>query len=311
MDITELYRQFGIAYAEYGSGDRHATQGWVNCRCPFCAGSAGMHLGYKLDKAYWRCWRCGYHPPIETIVALCRVTTGQARELNWQLWQAVGRAPRRREVGSSKHIRIEKYRRPSDVWRLRPSHARYLASRNFDPEQIASQWFVASTGPAATLGHVDYSNRLFIPILWDDREVSFQTRDTTGKAKVKYKACLPVFEAVHHKHIIYGRPDLWTPTGIAVEGVTDAWRLGPQAFAVFGIEYVTQQVNLIRGLFDRVMVVFDAERQAQKRAKTLAGRLMGAGVDAEVYRLAPGQDPGGMADDDARHLVAEVQRWAS
>ena len=161
------------------------------------------------------------------------------------------------------------------------------------------------------LGHSDYANRLFIPILWDDREVSFQTRDMTGKARVKYKACLPAFEAVHHKHIVYGRPDRWTKTGIAVEGVTDAWRLGPQAFAVFGIEYKAEQVNLIRRLFDRVVIVFDSEPQAQRQARKLALSLAAAGTETQVLTLGPGLDPGAMAADDAAALLREVGRWST
>jgi hypothetical protein len=307
MNIIDVYRQYGIRYVEHGSGDRHSTRDNVNCRCPFCSGSPGNHLGYHLTKGVFYCWRCGYHPRVETLAALCHVTDRVARDLAYQLWQGKGSA--RRADTASKHIRIEKYRRPSDVWRLRPSHRRYLVTRGFDPDEIAANWFVASTGPVATLARIDYSHRLFIPILWDDREVSFQTRDVTDKSERKYMACPPAYEAVHHKSILYGRPDCWSRTGIAVEGVTDAWRLGTSAFATFGTGYKEEQVSLIRKLFDRVVIVFDGEREAQKQAQRLRGSLCAADLQCEVYKLGRGQDPGSLSPDDAAHLVAEIRRW--
>ena len=302
MDIFDLYRQYGVRHAT--SGDRHTTPGWVNTGCPFCTGSPGLHLGFNLQNRFFRCWRCGWHSVVDTLVALCKISDQQARELSYQLRDG---PPGTYVRKSSDHlIRITRYKRPSDIGRLRPSHKRYLEGRGFDPDKVETEWHLASTGPAAYLDGIDYRNRIFIPIVWNEREVSFQTRDVSGKSDIKYKTCPMAREAVHHKHIVYGQPECWRKTGIAVEGVTDCWRLGTSAFAVFGIQYKIQQVNLIRKHFDRVMVVFDGDRDAQNQARKLVAQLNAVGVDSELFRLGKGIDPGSMSDDDARHLVRDL-----
>ena len=86
---------------------------------------------------------------------------------------------------------------------------------------------------------------------------------------------------------------------------------GWQAFAVFGIEYKAEQVNLICRLFDRVVIVFDSEPQAQRQARKLASGLAAAGTETQVLTLGPGLDPGAMAADDAAALLREVGRWST
>lgn len=305
MDILEIYRRHGVHYQT--EGDRHTTRGWVNCRCPFCTGSPGLHLGFNLQHKFFRCWRCGWHSTVDTLIELCRVSSEQARQLYYELGASGGPFVPRVDK-TSRLINLSRYKRPTDVGPLRPSHKRYLAGRGFDPEKIEAEWHVCSTGPLAYLDNIDYRYRLFIPIVWNDREVSFQCRDVTGKSDIKYRACPLDREAMHHKNILYGRPDCWgSRVGIAVEGVTDVWRLGAQAFAVLGIEYKIEQVVLIKKFFDRIAIVFDGDRQAQRQARELSSRLDAMGVDTFIYKLDKGVDPGSMSDDDAKHLVKTLQ----
>ncbi|MBU6430096.1 MAG: hypothetical protein KGR26_13860, partial [Cyanobacteria bacterium REEB65] len=67
----------------------------------------------------------------------------------------------------------------------------------------------------------------------------------------------------------------------------------------------------MRRHFDRVAVVFDSEHFAQRQARRLAHQLHGMGLATTVIRIDDGADPGGMSDDDAVHLVADVRRWGS
>ncbi len=305
MDILDIYRQHSIHFAT--EGDRHTSRGWVNVHCPFCTGSPGLHLGFNLEKKFWVCWRCGWHNPIEALTTLCQINEREARRLYYDELKAASgaAAPIARERQSP--VRLSLYKRPSDVAPLRAPHKRYLAGRDFDPDEIAAEWGVVSTGPVSSLDHIDYRHRILVPIMWDGREVSFQCRDVTGKSDVKYKACPPDREMVHHKHILYGRQDQWTRAGIAVEGVTDVWRLGPHAFALFGIQFKTEQVMVIAKHFDRVGVVFDGgDRAAQKQARKLCAQLDAVGVDAFVTKLGDGVDPGSLSDDDAAHLVRQI-----
>jgi hypothetical protein len=128
----------------------------------------------------------------------------------------------------------------------------------------------------------------------------------TGKSDRKYLACPTDREVKHHKHILYGRQECWKGTGIIVEGVTDVWRLGPTACAVYGIQYRQEQVLEIAKRFKRVAIVFDAESQAQAQARKLAVELRPAlGTEPVVVNLGSA-DPGSMSQDDADHLVREL-----
>ncbi|MFZ2799119.1 MAG: hypothetical protein WAZ30_02760, partial [Syntrophorhabdus sp.] len=78
MDIERLYRDFGVDYAS--EGHRHARPGWINASCPFCTGNPGYHLGFDLDGNYYYCWRCGWHPIIQTISKLTNISEPEVRK---------------------------------------------------------------------------------------------------------------------------------------------------------------------------------------------------------------------------------------
>jgi hypothetical protein len=298
--IVEVYREYGVAHEV-------TPRGWVNCACPHCQ-DHGMRLGF--NSGYF-CWKCGSHPIVPTLVELLGVAEAVARDISRSLRGApdpVARQQRDQEIQA--RVSISRYRRPDDVGPLRPSHRSYLAGRGFDPDRIAAEWGVESTGPVSRLDGIDYRHRILIPVRWGGREVSFQCRDVTGRDPQRYRACPVEREVVHHKYLLYGDERGWSGrTGIAVEGATDCWRLGKLSFAVFGIQYRVEQVREIVRRFDRVAVVFDSGRQAQHQARALAARLAGAGVHTTLIGLGEGEDPGSMGEDAARELVAGVAAW--
>lgn len=312
--LAEIYADYGVPYrVDEGRG------GWISTHCPHCRGSADFHLGYSLEHRVFTCWRCGGHPGIETLAALCHVSKSDAADL-WRsirsTWSATGtsslRAARDREAQAK--VSISRYRRPSDVGPMRERHRRYLEGRGFDPDLIEREWGVLGTGPASYLDDgngkdVDYRNRLLVPVVWGGAEVSFQARDVTGRSEIKYVSCPPAREARHHKDLLYGRQERWGRTGIIVEGVTDCWRLGPLAAATFGTSYKPEQVVEIARHFDRVALVFDPEPAAQARARRLAATLrIRLGSEPVVVGDLGADDPGSMSQDDADHLVRELTR---
>jgi hypothetical protein len=311
VNILEIFRTYNVPYVT--QGDPHVTSGWAGMSCPWCTGKPGNYLGVNLAKVWFRCWRCGHHPQVETIAALCHIGIPQA----WTIYRSLdgvgngGDRYQAKDQAAQKRIAISPYRRPSDIDRMKRRHRDYLASRNFDPDEIERVWDVAGTGPASYLDEIDYRHRLFVPIHWEGHEATFQARDITGKSDTKYRACPMDREAVHHKHIIYANPTLTGRTGICVEGVTDAWRLGPLAFATFGIQFKLAQVRAIITRFDRVAIAFDGgERQARMQAQKLEKQL-GSLISTKIFALEDGIDPGSMTQDDAQHLVAEVSRWGN
>jgi hypothetical protein len=303
MNIVDVYLRYGVHHRVDA-----ARGGWVSTTCPYCVGSEDDYLGFSVEKSYFRCWSCGWHPIVETLERVCHVDRGVALEL----YHSISEGPRtslrglRDRVVQAK-VGISLYRRPGDVGPMRPNHRRYLEGRGFDPDEVEREWGVLGTGPASRLDGIDYRFRLLVPVRWSGAEVSFQARDVTEKSDLKYISCPTRREVEHHKHVLYGRQERWGRTGIIVEGVTDVWRLGPSACAVFGVQYTAEQVLVITRSFERVAIVFDAERQAQRQARKLAAQLRQImSSEPIVVDLGGGVDPGSMGQDDADHLVREL-----
>jgi hypothetical protein len=285
-------------------GHKHCRAGWVNTPCPFCSGNEGLHLGWNLEEGYYKCWRCGWHPPIKTLSLLLSLPTSKVLELvkNYGVLRTYKKAlPKNKK----------EFVLPFGVTDLKDNHKRYLKTREFSPDKITKLWGVKGTGPLSYLnGEIDYRFRLFIPINWNGEMVSFDSRDITGLAKGKYKACPIDREVVERKKILYGNQEAWGDTGIGVEGPTDVWRLGESSCAFSGIEYTQEQVQQVAKIFKKFAVVFDGatvkgeESQAKKQARKLVKDLQFRNVDA--YSVSIKGDPGSMSPNDAKKLVKSI-----
>lgn len=301
MNIVQLYQDYNIPYQS--EGHKHCRPGWINVPCPFCSGNTGLHLGYNLDDNYYYCWRCGGHSIRDTLIQLLGVQKSEASRL-LKLYSGHRHSQIRKEAPVI--IRRKAFQLPSGIIPLTQTHRKYLSLRGFDPDQLVADWGIQSTGPISFLDEFNYNYRIFIPIYWAGQLVNFQARlarDPT-KDEAKYKACPEGREVINIKHIIYGKQDLWEETGICVEGVTDVWRLGPAAFATFGIKVKPQQIRLIAKTFKRVAVVYDDDPQAQVEAKKMVAELKFRGLDA--WNVVIKGDPGGLNSTEAKELVFTI-----
>lgn len=300
MDIIKLFEDNGIDYKT--EGHKHCRPGWVNTACPFCTGNPGYHLGFPLDGHVFVCYRCGKHGITNTVSKLLGISYKESAKL---VREYKGPA-----VSTDHKIKLKKkaFKYPSNTGPLTAKQKNYLAGRGFDPDYLEEHYGLLGTGHYSKLDKIDYKHRIIIPIYWNNEVVSFQGRQIkkeVDKADVKYKACPQIREKIQHKHIVYASPKNWEilkgSTGICVEGVTDVWKLGDFAFAVFGIKYRKEQVRVMRKHFKRIAVVFDDDPQAIKQAETLVEQLKWYGVEA--WRVPVVNDPGSMSYDDAKHLV--------
>jgi DNA primase len=302
MSLLKLYQDFNIETAP--EDHQHNRPGWLNVECPFCVGEhAGYHLGYNQDSNYFYCWRCGSHKRIDTISKLLNISYTEAKRLakEYEIDHSG-----REEKKISPPMRLKAFRLPSDTKEMKKNHLRYLERRGFNPEYIKKEWGVMGTGPMSQLDGIDYKHRLLIPIEWGGEIVSFQTRDITNRQSLRYITCPKDREKIFHKHILYGQQEKWTNTGICVEGIFDVWRLGVNAFATFGIEYTFTQLRLISKTFRKVIVIFDPDAAAQKKAQELKVELLFRGV--ECYTILLECDPGDMKQDEADELVKSLMK---
>jgi hypothetical protein len=295
MDIISLYRNHGIHFLT--EGHKHCRPGWVNTPCPYCSGNTGMHLGFEADQGYYYCWRCGWHPIVGTIAKMMNISEQEAYGIIKPY-----------ELLTSK-IKVHKpkqelFKLPSNVGPLEKKHKTYLTKRGFDPEELIHYWDVMGTGPISLLDKIHYGHRILAPVYWQGQRVTFQTRDITNRSLTKYLACPKHREKIHHKHILYGKEEAWTQTGICVEGITDVWKIGGEAFCTFGIEFTNRQLRAIADTFDRVAIVFDPDPQAIIQANKLKAELGFRGVDAWIVSIT--NDPGSMKPQQIKELKAKI-----
>ena len=306
MNIEQLYTDYSIDFIT--EGNRHSAEGWVQVHCPFCPGSQDFHLGYNLDENYVSCYRCGWHSVSETIAKLLHVSETEAETII----KGYGLLVPKRRTEPVKKIRIKSFRLPSNTRPLEANHKKYLEGRGFDPDYLEKEWSLLGTGPISTLDTgsgnnkkiLNYRFRIIIPFIWDNQQVSFDSRDITGKHMSKYMACPGDRELISHKKILYGKQEKWKNAGLLVEGPTDVWRMGTNSFAVSGIKYTLSQIRRISDNFNRVAVILDDDAQAIIQANKIVTELKFRGVDA--FRVDIEGDPGSMKQEDADYLVKQL-----
>ena len=192
---------------------------------------------------------------------------------------------------------------------LLPAHKDYLKSRGFHPERVAKEYNIMGTGKEAYLGNADYSKRIIFPIYWEKEIVSWQSRDVTGQATLRYKACMTSYEKIHHQHIYFSHRDYDGGTTIICEGVLDAIKIGKKAIATFGTGGSRKQLRSIAKNFDRAFVLYDPEENAQRIARILVRELNFRGVKAkniDMRDFSKASDPGEMAQNEIDMLIKQI-----
>jgi DNA primase len=182
-------------------------------------------------------------------------------------------------------------------------HYDYLESRGFEPERLEREWGLLGTGAIGS-----YKWRIIIPIYFQGALVSYTSRDVTGRAELKYKACPQAEEVVKHKKTIYGLDRASAGTVIVVEGPPDVWRLGPGAVALYGTAFTPTQVGLLKE-FERRFIFFDSgEVEAANQAQKLADLLSVFPGVTEVLDLGEEMDPADLTYKEALAIRKEFLR---
>lgn len=296
FDIVRFLTDYRIDHQTAGcKGD---GTGWVQIHCPFCFGNPGWHLGINLESGGCNCWRCGTHKLFDVIKTFVSPTPAVLSDIRSKYGSAINhRIPAIVPIK-----RREKIKMPAGVLKEIPKKASdYLISRGFDPVELIKTWGLLFTGPIG-----DYKFRIIAPIFYERNLVSYQGRDYTGKSELRYKACRKDDELRDHQSCLYGS---WLAKGnsiVVVEGIADAWRMGPGAVATFGVAYTTAQLNLI-SQYKNIYLLFDGDEPGKQRANDLGIILktINPGVNLEIIELDDG-DPGEMDQRDANRLMCDL-----
>lgn len=291
FDFIGLFAEIGEHVTTSG---KNVIPGNVNIRCPFCSDQSN-HLNCNPDKETVFCWKCGNH----SLWDLLDTIGTKARAYYLEKYRT-GKKTKARYPGTKAVAAACKM--PSTEPELNPRAYQYLESRGFDPVELQVCYDIRSTGPIGT-----HKFRIIIPVYYRGQVVSFVGRDYTGRQQLRYKTASRDEEAVHHKSILYGLDaceDL--ETVVVVEGIMDAWRLGPGAVATFGTTVTAAQINVLAGLRKSIVVLFDNEPEAQQKATELIAALELLGCYAVRMELNDGvKDPGELSPE----AVKTARAW--
>jgi hypothetical protein len=266
MTLRDIVDELGIPSAP--EGHHHCTTGWVSIDCPFCSpGSNSWRLGISESYGSCNCWICGTHRLYET---LANASGRPIPEIAPLCEGFRGDRPVNAKLGPLNRLAI-----PSGLGKLLSPHQRYLRDRNLDPDELETVWGIGGFGI-----HSRFPWRIFIPIRMGEDTVSWTTRAIVDKG-TRYITAKPTEERISSREVLYGA-ELARNGVVVVEGPTSAWSIGPGAVATLGIGHSQAQVLLLSSYSVRV-VCFDAESQAQKRARKLCRVLKG--FDGETFNV--------------------------
>jgi hypothetical protein len=298
MRIFDFLNDYSIPYTTTG---KNVSGGWLNITCPHCDDHS-MHCGYNYSDDYgFFCWRCGSWNKTITISKLLDVSYKQAKQI-------VHRYDGKPDIPAEKKPNQKEIAYPSSTSdMLKPLHKKYLRKRGFKPDEIQNNWLIKATGPVSQLDGSEYRHRILMPINYRGKLVSWQTRDVSEEAEINYKACPKWREIIHHKDILYGMPFIeWKTYGFIVEGVFDAWRIGCDAAATFGIGFTNRQLRIIANTFDFVFVMYDPEDDAQRKAYEMRKELEFRGVKTKNVLLET--DPADTPQDEMDELIVKLKK---
>ena len=297
----QFLKDYNISYKTEGA---NTQVGWININCPMCLdGDSGFHGGFNLRGGYYHCWKCGASQPIKIIQKLLLVDYSQARkvESEYSTDNMINI-----KLNKKKKATAKKVIPPGTA--LKPPHRKYLKSRGFDTDYLIEKYKILGTRPGETFLKKSYELRIIIPII--NREgtvISFQGRDITGKATLRYKAC-PVKDSVQDmKQTLYNLNNCTPPLICLTEGVFDVWRMGDGFAATFGTALTEGQLKeIVKYGFTEIFWLFDPGTEAQKKAEAGAYKLASLGLNVELVELTGDKDPGELTPEEANGIRKEL-----
>lgn len=298
MDTARLLHELGIPFTTEG---KNATREGLSVKCPFCDDPSN-HGSFHKYSLHYRCWRCKGGKGIDALKAL----SGASSAVITRVMRECGgvTAPVESTVKYADTLTL-----PGRA--LMPHHRAYLLKRGLDPDYLVEKYGILGTSPFDKFEGLNYGNRIIIPIYdLEGNLVSFQGRDVTEVEGVeRYKVC-PVKKALmHYKDTVYAGHLATGRRVVVVEGVVDAWKLGPGAVATFGTGCKKSQILALTN-WPEVVFFFDPEVDAQNKARAYAEELAMLGVQVSVAYEDFGTKPNGKkrdVGDLAPHEIARIR----
>jgi DNA primase len=290
FDIQSYLEEQGV---EFHTSGKNVTAGWIELNCPFCS-DPSFHLGVS-EQGFYHCWRCGAKGSIvKLVMEIRKVPYAKALDELTRFYMS-DLQELRVDIQQRHHHNIL----PKEATKEFPQiHLDYLTSRNF-PHSLINQYDLR----ACFLTGI-YKYRIICPIIEGGYVVNFTALAVSGQ-EPKYLHCSNKYAVIPMKECVYNI-DTVKETAVVMEGVTDVWRFGESGVAMMGIEFTSEQINVLakKGI-KRCFVMFDAEALAQRKAERLAKQLSSFIDEVEILSL-PGGDPGDLSEKEVMNIRYQI-----
>jgi hypothetical protein len=187
-----------------------------------------------------------------------------------------------------REIIVGKYTEPKGLEPLSFCHREYLIlKRSMRPSVLTKLWEIK--GITDNNGPLNW--RIFIPVIYKGKPVSWTTRSILPDARIRYLSAKLHEEKFPHKHLLYGED--YVRNGVIIhEGPIDVWSTGPGAVCTFGTDYTPAQLLRMTKYPVRV-VCFDSKADAQRKALELYRSLLP--FPGKTYNVVLDADDAGSA----------------
>lgn len=297
VNLPQLLNDYKVPFITSGA---EVTRGWIGMCCPWC-GDSSNHLGYSSAKNLLTCWRCGPKRMVPTLKLMLNLPAPEIERILKNYGIVSSDQDYQQETFHNQKLIL-----PAEFGALEARHKQYLLRRGFNWKELVARW-----GLMGTTKCIGYANRIIIPIYFNGRLVSFQSRAISDDVDLPKKACEMSKEVVHFKDCLYGYDRVKGNTVIVTEGPFDVFRFGYGAVCTFGIKFNERQVDLL-STFKNVFIVFDSadtedgkeEKQAQEQAEKLANKLS---IFQNTWIITDlGSDPGKMKQQKANRIKRRI-----
>lgn len=285
--IIEVLTKYSIPFWTHG---KNVSEDTINIKCPFCNDHSN-HCGIFKSNLVYSCWRCQAKGHLSKLLTtITHISYEQAK--NECDVMGVVKEDRKEKVTTIEEIQYPEYFQlitgDTDIELLNA----WMKRRKIDKVTlIEHKCGICEVG--------DFSNRLIIPVFYQDKLVAYQGADLTGKATLKYRT-----SKAEINNYLYNYDNIGKHTMVITEGVLDAWRVGNSAVASFGTHLTDVQKRLILDKNPDTLV-FLWDRDAYLKAKKESGYFMPFIKNVHVIALPYGEDPDSYGHDNTHKLIEE------
>jgi hypothetical protein len=185
---------------------------------------------------------------------------------------------------------------------------KYIEARKFSVEELWNVWqvqFCISAPPPHGLA----SNRIVVPAFWQGKQVGWQARAITEGSTPKYFTMPGLPKG---RMLFNGDRAKTYPVGVVVEGVFDAFRVGPCAVALLGKSMSCMQQGHCLEAWNGKTIIIVLDDDAQKDMQQIASNIRASSFNGLVncVTLPKGEDPATMTREGLWELIYESVRSA-